>query len=324
MSQDTPMGSVYRALLLAACAYVAIPGAAVAYPDRPVSIIVPAAPGSGPDVTARVLADSLSRQWKQQVVIVNRPGGSGVIGAQAATSAPADGYSLFMALSSAFAVLPESKTKLPVDLATDLATIGLIADQPMTVAVSPRLGVNTLADFIALAKRRPNELLYGATRLSVPHMTGELLNLRADIKLGYIPTQGASKVVQDMMNGGLQVYVDSVPGMANALQAGAVKALAVASDRRLENYPDLPLASDTLPDFQAKGWFVLMAPGKTPRTIVTQLSADLHTALKDSDLRKRLEVLGTYARPLSVEQTRAFIRAEQELWRPIVRQIGVD
>ena len=184
------------------------------YPHKPVSIVVPVAAGVGADVIARILADSLSQRWKQQVLIVNRPGASGAVAAQAAALAPADGYTLFMAVSSAFAVLPETKTKWPVSLATDFATIGLISDQPMIVAVTPSLGVNTLAEFIDLAKRRPGEILYGAPRLSVPHLTGAYLSARADIDLRYIPTQGAAKVLQDIMNGNLHVVVDSVPGSA--------------------------------------------------------------------------------------------------------------
>jgi putative tricarboxylic transport membrane protein len=309
--------------LLAACV-VTTSASSQEFPNRPVSIIVAVGPGSAPDVTARILADSLSRLWKQQVLVINRPGGSGVIAGQAAATAAADGHNLFMALSSAFAILPESKTKLPFDLATDFTTIGLIADQPMAIGVSPKLGVDTLSEFIALAKRRPNELLYGASRLTVPHMTGELLNLRAGIRLGYIPTQGAAKVMQDIMNGSLHAYVDSVPGMAGAVQNGALKPLAVAADTRLSNYPDLPLVSETLPGFQAKGWFVLMTPAKTPTATVNKLGADLRAALNDPDLRKRMEVLGTFPRPSSVEQTMAYIQAEQQLWRPIVREIGVD
>jgi tripartite-type tricarboxylate transporter receptor subunit TctC len=297
---------------------------ALAYPDKPVSIIVPVGPGSGPDVIARILADRLTQQWKQQVLIVNRPGGSGIIGAQAAATALPDGYTLYMPLSSAFAVLPESKTKWPVDLATDFATIGLIGDQPMAFAVTPKLGVKTLSEFIDLAKRKPNEILYGASRLSVPHMTGEYLNHRAGIKLGYVPTTGAAKVVQDIMTGNLHVVVDSIPGLAGALQTGEVKALALASDKRLDSYPDVPLVNDTLPNFIAKGWFVLMAPAKTPEPIVRQLGGDLRTALNDPELRKRFEVVGTFPRPSSIEQTNAFIKAEQDQWRPIVRQIGTD
>ena len=300
------------------------PPAHCAYPEKPVSIVVSVGPGAGPDVIARILADRLTHLWGQQVLIVNRPGGGGTIAAQAAALANPDGYTLYMPVSSAFTVLPESKTKMPVDLTTDFAIVGLIGDQPMAIAVAPSLGINSLQEFVALAKRRPNEILYGASRLSVPHMTAEALQIRSGIKLGFVPTAGAAKVVQDIMSGNLAVVVDSIPGIAGALQAGAVKAVAIASDKRLEAYPELPLASDTLPDFQAKGWFVLMAPAKTPNAVIRQLESDLRTALSDPELKKKFEVIGTFPRPSSVAETVEFIRAEQDFWRPIVRQIGTE
>jgi len=309
------------AALLALCV---LSPALADYPDKPVTIIVPVGPGAGPDVIARILADRLAQQWKQQVLIVNRPGGSGIIGAQAAIQAAPDGYTLYMPLSSAFAILPESKVKLPVDLEKDFATIGLIGEQPMLFAVTPKLGVHSLEEFITLAKRKPDGILYGASRLSVPHMTGAYLEVRAGIKLGYVPTTGAAKVVQDIMSGNLHMVIDSAPGMAGALQAGQVNALAVASDKRLDKFPDVPLVSETLPGFQAKGWFVLVAPSRTPQPIVEKLEADLRTALRNEDLRQRFEVVGTFPRPSTVEQTNAFIRAEQAQWRPIVRQIGIE
>ena len=318
MTARTIVAALLAALLSAAAAQ------AQDYPSRPVTIIVPVGPGSGPDVIARILADRLTSQWKQQVLIVNRPGGSGIIGAQAAIQAAPDGYTLYMPLSSAFAILPESKVKLPVDLATEFATIGLIGEQPMIFAVTPKLGASTLGELIALAKQKPNEILYGASRLSVPHMTGEYLNVRAGIKLGYVPTSGAAKVVQDIMSGNLHMVVDSAPGMAGALHTGAIKALAVASDKRLDNFPEVPTVSETLPNFQAKGWFVLMAPLKTPEPVVRKLGDDLRTALRDPDLKKRFEVVGTFPRPSSVAETNAFIKAEQDQWRPVVRLIGTE
>ena len=286
--------------------------------------MVSVAPGAGPDVIARVLADRLTHLWKQQVIVLNRPGGGGIIAAQAAAAANPDGYTLYMPVSSAFTVMPESKAKLPVDLATDFAMIGLVGDQPMAIAVVPSLGVSSLKEFIALAKQRPNEILYGATRLSIPHMTAELLQLRAGIKLGYVPTVGAAKVIQDIMSGNLSVVVDSIPGMAGALESGAVKALAIASDRKLDSYPGVPLVSETLDSVDAKGWFVLMAPAKTPDPVLTQLRADLQTVLHDAELKRKFEAIGTFPRPLSLAQTLDYIRAEQDLWRPIVRQIGVE
>jgi tripartite-type tricarboxylate transporter receptor subunit TctC len=315
--------AVTAALSLLALACTALPAAAK-YPERPVTIVVSVAPGAGPDVIARVLADRLTHLWKQQVIVLNRPGGGGILAAQAAAAANPDGYTLYMPVSSAFTVAPEGKTKWPVDLATDFAMLGLIGDQPMAIAVVPSLGVKSMSEFIALAKQRPGEILYGATRLSIPHMTGELLQMRAGIKLGYVPTVGAAKVIQDIMSGNLAAVVDSIPGMAGALQSGAVKALAVASDRRLDSHPDVPLLSDTLANADAKGWFVLMAPAKVPEAVLMQLRADLQTVLHDAELKRKFEAIGTFPRPLSLAQTLDYIKAEQDLWRPVVRQIGVE
>lgn len=292
------------------------------YPQKPVSIIIPVAAGVGADVIARILGERLSHRWNQQVLIINRPGGSGAIGAQAAAIASPDGYTLYMAVSSGFVVIPETKSKWPVDLSVDFVTIGLISDQPMIIAVTPSLGINTLGEFIEYAKTRPNEVLYGASRLSVPHLTGELLNVRANIKLRHIPTTGAAKVLQDILSGNLHAVTDSVPGIKGAIQNGTIKALAFTGDKRLDSFPDLPLASETLPNFHVKGWFALMAPANTPETVITQVRSDLRTALEDPSLRRRYNDIGTFPRPSSIEQTMAFIKTEQELWRPIVRQIG--
>ena len=295
------------------------------YPQKPVSLIIPVAAGTGADVIARILADQLTERWGQQVVVINRPGAAGVIAAQTAASAVPDGYTLYMAVSSGFAVIPETKAKWPVDLSTDFVPIGWISDQPMIIAVAPSLGVNTLAEFIDLAKRKPDDMLFGAARLSVPHLTGALLNERAGIKMRYIPTGGAPKVMQDILNGNLNVVTDSVPGIRGALQGGMVKALAFTGERRLASYPDLPLASETLPKFFVRGWFVLMAPAKTPEEIVKQARDDLRETLEQPALRSRYEEMGTFARPTSSEQeVRKMIEDEKNLWRPIVREIDKD
>jgi tripartite-type tricarboxylate transporter receptor subunit TctC len=311
------------ALFLATLLCLSGPASAQSYPHRPVSIIIPVGAGVGADVIMRILADRLSQRWGQQVVIVNKPGASGAIAAQAAALAAPDGYTLNMAVSSNFVVAPETGTKWTVDLATDFVTIGLISDQPMIIAVSPSLGVNSLPEFIAHAKSKPNEILYGGTRMSVPHLTGELLNQRAGIKMRFIPTTGgAAKVIQDIMNGNLQAVTDSVPGIRNAIRSGAVKALAFTGNKRLESFPDLPLASETLPGFYVRGWFALLAPVKTPPEIVSQIRADLRETLEDDGLRKRYEAIGTFPLPSTLEEAQAFIKQEQDLWRPLVRQLG--
>ena len=309
------------AQLVAVCIGVASSEAAERFPERPVSIIVPFAPGVGADVIIRILADRLTQRWQQQVLVVNKPGASGLIAAQAAAAAMPDGYTLYMPVSSNFVVRPKNRAKWPVELPQDFATIGLISDQPMIIAAAPSLGVNTLPEFIAYAKQHPNEVLYGATRLSVPHLTGALLNQRAEIKMRYIPTTGAAKVMQDILNGNLQVVTDSVPGIANALRNGAVKALAFTGDKRVASFPDLPLASETLPNFHVKGWFALMAPKATPPAIVSQISDDLRSTLSDPELRKRYEQIGTVPLPSTRAETLAYIKTEQEMWAPIVEEI---
>ena len=312
------------AQLLAVCLGVASPASAQSFPDKPVSIIVPFAPGVGADVIIRILADRLTERWKHQVLVVNRPGASGLIAAQAAAAAAPDGTTLYMPVSSNFVVRPKDRAKWPVELPGDFATIGLISEQPMIIAATPSLGVNTLAEFIAYARQRPNEILYGATRLSVPHLTGALLNQRAGIAMRYIPTTGAAKVMQDIMNGNLQVVTDSVPGIRNAMNGGLVKGLAFTGSKRVASFPDLPLASETIPGFRVRGWFALMAPKATPPAIVSQISDDLRSTLSEPALRQRYEQIGTFALPASVEETLNYIKAEQELWAPIVEQIGTD
>ena len=184
------------------------------YPTRPVSIISPAPAGSGPDTIARVIADDLTKLWQQQVLIINRPGAGGLISLQAAAAAKPDGYTLFMPLSSTFIVLPESQARLPLDLERDIVTIGLIGEQPMVIAVNPKLGVATLSDLIALAKKRPNSILYGANLGGLPHMTGELLQQRTGIKLTLIPYPNTVKATQDAVAGVTKLPSRAWPGSA--------------------------------------------------------------------------------------------------------------
>lgn len=317
---------MYLASLLVWTASAIPPAAAQNYPEKPVTVIVGVAAGASPDIIGRIVADRLAQLWRQQVLIVNRPGGGGIIAAQAAALANPDGYTLYMPLSSSFVVLPESKAHRvkAAELFRELTPIGLIGEQPMAIAVSPSLGVSTLPELIVLAKSQPGQILYGATRGSVPHMTGELLQIRSGIKLSYVPTPGAAKVVQDVLSGNLSMVVDSLPSLTGALQTGGIKGLAIAASKRLATHPDLPLVSETLPNVQAKGWFALMAPAKTPELVLRRIAVDLRTALNHSELKQKFEAIGTFSLPSTAEETRAYIRAEQDLWRPIVQQLDVE
>jgi tripartite-type tricarboxylate transporter receptor subunit TctC len=309
----------------AVCAAISVPAGAqpLDYPARPVTIITPAAAGNSPDVAARIIADRLTQIWKQQVLILNRPGAGGLIAAQAASTAERDGYTLYMTQASTYTVLPIMQAKLPFDLDRDFVPIGLVGEQPIAVAVTPSLPVNSLPELIELARKTPGGMFFGATnRGGQSHLTGELLRIKADVPLTFVHASGAAASINDVSTGRLPIIFEGIAGLLGALQGKLVKPLAIASATRLPNMPELPTVSEFVPGFESKGWLALMAPAGTPDAIVRKISADLLVALDHPEVRHKFEVLGTYIRPLSPEGTAAFIKSEQALWWPIVRAVN--
>jgi tripartite-type tricarboxylate transporter receptor subunit TctC len=294
------------------------------YPSRYVSIIIQTAAGSGPDVIARIVADRLTHIWGHQVAIINRNGAAGLVAAQAAAAAPPDGYTLYMPTSTALVVLPETQPKMPVDFERDFVPIGLISQSPMIVAVSPTLGVNTLEQLIALAKKRPGEILYAANnRGSFPHLAGEFFRSQADIQLTFVPYPGAAAALNDVMGGRISMIIEGPSALSGALQAGSIKALAVTSAKRLPNFPDLPTVAETIPSFSVVSWFALMAKTGTPDSILRKVSEDLQTVLEQPATKDKLETLGVYPRPTSSAEAAEFIRSERQLWKPVIRDVGL-
>jgi tripartite-type tricarboxylate transporter receptor subunit TctC len=320
-----------HALLSALCSAAILSAAAAGafadvapYPSRYVSIIIQTAPGSGPDVVARTVADRLTQRWGQQVTIINRNGAAGLIAAQAAAAAQPDGYTLYLPTSTALVILPETQPKLPVDFQRDFVPIGLISQSPMIIAIAPGLGVNTLEQLIALAKRRPGDVLYAANnRGSFPHLAGEFFRHRAGLDLTFIPYPGAAAGLQDVMGGRVSMIVEGPSALASAMQAGSIKALAVTSITRLPNFPDLPTVAEIIPGFQVVAWFALMARAGTPEPIVRKISQDLQAILKEPGVKERFETLGVYPMPASPAETTEFIRNEQQLWKPVIKEVGL-
>ena len=297
---------------------------AAAYPDRPVTIITSLTAGSGIDVVARIIAERLTQTWGKQVQVANHPGAGGLIATRTAAAATPDGYTLYMAASSSFIVLPQTHAKLPFDLDRDFVRIGFVSEQPMVVAVASSFGVNTLAELVARAKERPGEILYTAnTRGSLPHLAAELFRIRSGIELTFVPYPGAPQGLQDVVGGRLPMIVNSLGALSGALKGGSLKALAVTAAQRLSNLPDLPTVAEMLPGYEATGWFVMVAPAGTPDEIVRQVRQDLRSALEHPELKQRLETLAVYTRVMSPAQLDAYIRNEQELWKPVIRQVGL-
>ncbi len=313
-------------VLMSLVGFAAVESAALAddYPARPVRIITDSGAGSAIDASNRILADGLGRVWGRQAVVINQPGAGGSIATRAAATAAPDGYTLLIAALSAFVALPGGADNLPIHVPHDFTPVGYVGGAAMFITAAPRLGVSTLADLIARAKEHPGELAYGSNgpgRLT--HLTGELLQSRAGIKLLMIPyAGGTAQVLNDVMGGRIAIAIDAYSGLAGAIQAGNVRALAVASPSRLAQFPDLPSVSETLPGFEAIGWQVLLAPVGTPDALVRTINAGVIKALNDPETRSRLAALNRDDRPLSPEQTLAFIQGEQQKWAPILQQIG--
>ena len=303
---------------------LALPAAAQEpYPVKPVQIIIPAAAGNSPDIAARLVADRLTQLWKQQVLIINRPGAGGLIAAQAASQAEKSGYTLYMTQASTYTVLPiAQQDKLPFDLHRDFTAISLVGVQPIAVAVPPSLGPKTLTELIALIRATPGGMLFAASnRGGQSHLTGELFRARTGLDLTFVHAAGAASSLNDVTTGRIPIMFEGLAGIGGAVQGGLLVPLAVASDKRLNNYPDLPTVSETLPDFVSKGWLALMAPAGTPDSIIQKVNADLRVVLAQPELVEKFAAIGTYPQPLSPADTARFIRAEQDLWWPIVRQV---
>ena len=313
----------FGAVCVAAIAMVAsLPAHAQEYPTKPVTFITPAAAGNSPDVATRVVADRLTQIWKQQIVVLNRPGAGGLIAAQAAAAVEKDGYSLYVAQASTFTVLPiEQEGKLPVNLQTAFAPIGMVGEQPIALSVNKDVPAGNVAELIALANKTPDGMLFGATnRGGQSHLTGELFRERANIS--FVHAAGASVSLNDVIAGRIPIMFEGLAGLAPGIQGGGVKLLGVAARLRLPNLPDLPTINETVPGVVSSGWIVLMAPAGTPEFIIQKVNADLRKVVAMPEVIERFQVLGTYTRDLTPEQTGEFIRSEERLWWPIVRQVN--
>ncbi len=312
-------------LALAACTgstWAAGPGS---YPAQPVKIIVQAPAGNGPDVLARIIADHLGQLWRQQVLILNRPGAGGLIAGQAAAGALADGYTLYMPSSSTFTVLPARHAKLPFDLDRDFVRIGMVAQAPLVIAAAPSLGINSVAELITRAKERPGDIMYAALgRGTLPHATSELFQRRAGIELRYISYSASNQALQDVMGGRLGLVFDGLGALAGALENDTVKVLAITAPERLPHFPHLPTVAETLPGFVALSWSPLLAPRGTPAHIIDKVSADLRAVLAQPALQERLRQIGQTVRPMSPSEVTAFIDSEQKKWRSILAETAPE
>jgi len=308
----------------AVAAILALPAQAQNYPDKPVTFVTPAAAGNSPDVVGRLVAEKLSQMWKQQAVILNRPGAGGLIAAQAAAGVEKDGYTLYMSQASTYNVLPvQQEGKMPFDLIKTFAPIGMIGEQPIAVGVNKDVPAKNVAELIALANKTKDGILFGATnRGGQAHLTGELFRDKSKANISFVHAAGASVSINDVIAGRIPIMFEGLAGMAPGTQGGAIRLLGVAAIKRLPNVPDLPAINETIPGVVSSGWIVLMAPAGVPDAVIQKVNADLRKVVAMPDVLEKFHTLGTYTRDLTPAQTGQFIDSEQKLWWPIVREVN--
>ena len=299
------------------------PASAQSYPTRPVKMIIPLPPGSAPDIRHRAIAQALSQQWGQQIVVENRPGGGGLIGTRGALNEEPDGYTLLAALASIYTILPAQNEKLPFDVNADMIPIGLTAYEGLVLACSSKLGVGSLAEFIEFAKKNPDRYVIGTNPAgSLPHLTAKLFVDLTKTAITVVPysTGGTNEAIRDIMGGRVHAVIDGWAALRGALESGDLKALAILSPKPTQLLPNLPTALGTMPGFLSIGWQALTVRKGTPDAIVRKLGADLDKVLSDPQVQKRLLDTGPEFQPMYGEELTRFIQNEQKFWGPLAKK----
>ena len=295
------------------------------YPTKPIRLVAPFPPGGVADVLARAIAPELQTALGQQVIVDNKPGAGGNIGAEIVAKADPDGYTLLLASAGILTINEFLYSRMPFDPASAFAPITVVGDMPNIVVVHPKAGVATLKALIDKAGSDPGKLNFGsAGNGTTTHLAVVLLEQAAGIKLAHVPYKGAAPAVQDLVAGQIDGLVDNPPLVLGHIRSGAIRALAWAAPQRMAILPDVPTAAEAgLPGFEASSWFALVAPAGTPKEIVARLNAEVARILKDPKLVETFAGRGVRLAGNSVEEFTAFIPAERVRWGGIVKASGV-
>lgn len=313
------------ALSLVSLAFALAPGKAAfaAYPDKPIRLIVPSAPGGAPDVLMRALADQLSRQMNVPIVIDNKPGGSYVIGTMEVVRAPADGYTLAYGNVVSLATNKSLLANVPYDAEKDLTLISNAVRVVNIVSVNNDVPVRSIPELIAYAKKNPDKLAFGSDgNGTTAHLGMELFKTMTGVRMLHVPYKAATAAITDLIGGGVQVLMSNTPAIAPMVQQGRVRALGITSLQRSPTFPDIPPIADAVPGYELISWGGLVGPANLPKDVVTRLNHEIRTALESQSVRDRFKVLGAEATPSTPEEFRDLSRRETEKWAKVVKASG--
>jgi tripartite-type tricarboxylate transporter receptor subunit TctC len=294
------------------------------YPARPLRLIVPTAPGGGTDFTGRLVAAKLSETMGQQVVVENRGGGGGSVGADNAAKATADGYTLLLGSIATHAVNPALYKKLPYDHLKDFASVSLIGTVPNALVVHPSLPVKSMQEFITYAKANPGKINYGSSGVgSPPHLSMELLRSMTGINLVHVPYKGAGPALADLLGGQVQAMCTSLAGLINFVKSGRVRALGVTTAKRNPQLPDVPtIVESGVPGYEVTIWYAVFAPVATPKAIIDKLNAEMVKALNSSEMKERMALQGMDPAPSTQAELTAFVKVETAKWAKAAKDSG--
>jgi tripartite-type tricarboxylate transporter receptor subunit TctC len=299
------------------------PALAQSYPARPIRLVVGSSAGGGGDVIARIVSQAASTGLRQQIIVDNRPGAAGNIGADLVAKAPPDGYTLLLAYTG-HAINPGLFSKLPFDPVKDFAPVIMLATNQALLVVHPSLPAKSVKELIALAKERPGKLSIGGLTGSSPQLAGELFKAMAGIDMISIPYKGNGPALNDLLGGQIDVMFNVLAIVQAHVKAGKLRALAVAGSKRSALVPELPTVSEAgLPGFSSTGWYGILAPARTPAAVVSKLNVAFADVLRSSGMRERLTGMGNEPVAGTPESFGAFIREEIPKWAKVIKAAGI-
>ena len=314
-----------RRTLMVAALFAAGLAQAQGYPNKPIRMIVASAPGGAPDILGRAIAQKMSDSLGQQVVVDNRAGASGLIGAEMAAKAAPDGYTLFLGTTTLYAILPNLKKNLPYDIQRDFVSVTQIAGASNVLVVNASVAAKSVAELLQIAKTKPGALNYASAGRGTPaHLAGEMVNVLANVSMTHVPYKGAGPALIDVIAGQVQLIITSPIAAGPHINSGKVRALATTGAKRNPALPDLPTVADTLPGYEITQWWGLSLPAKTPRAVSGRLQSEAVKAVNLPDVRER--IIRTGAEPVggTPQAFDALIATEQRRLGDVIRKAKIS